>query len=268
MADDITGPYREINGSMEHAILERDDLNAILGPGHHSMFDYKRRTFIAYHRQHFPFVDSKRQTCIEDVFFNPDGSIREIMPTHRGVEVVRGAKRYDGINLALGKPTKVSSARVYDPSPNDRRYRSPYAKFMYDGQWAVDENYGTHWDPGVGAKAPWIIVDLEKEHKVSRTQTLFEFTNRTYKYKIDYLSASAAKTLDGAAASAAWRTFADKTASGAPQSPVTDTPSGGKAVKAHFVRLTITDADVPPTADGCDDANARNGWSVFEFRVF
>ena len=53
-------------------ILQRDDANRILGPGHHSMFCYGGRTFIAYHRQHYPFVDSKRQTCIDEVFFTED----------------------------------------------------------------------------------------------------------------------------------------------------------------------------------------------------
>lgn len=268
VADEITGPYRELGNSMDRAILERDDLNHILGPGHHSMFDYKGRTFIAYHRQHFPFVDSKRQTCVEEVFFAPDGSIKEIMPTHKGVEVVRGATRYDGVNLALGKPTKVSSARVYDASPFDRRYRTPNAKFTFEGRWAVDENYGTHWDPGVDAGLPWLMVDLEKERKVSRVETLFEFTNRTYRYRVEYLSAADADNMDEAARSGAWRVFADHGESGVPQSPVTDRPVGGKPVKARYVRLTLIGADVPIKADGEDLVNATNSWSVFEFRVF
>lgn len=72
---------------MTFPILQRDDANRILGPGHHSMFDYGGRTFIAYHRQHYPFVDSKRQTCIDEVFFHEDGSICMIKPTHQGVTV-------------------------------------------------------------------------------------------------------------------------------------------------------------------------------------
>lgn len=268
VSENITGPYRELNGSMTRPVLERDDLNHILGPGHHSMFDYKGRTFIAYHRQHFPFVDSKRQTCIEEVFFAPDGSIREIHPTHKGVEVVPGACRYDGKNLALGCSTKVSSARVYDASPNPRRYRTPHAHFIFDGNFAVDENYGTHWDPGVGALNPWIIVDLGKDCKVKRVESLFEFTNRTYRYKIECLPASAACTLDDAAGVSDWMMFADRSVEGTPRSPVTDVPANGRPVKARYVRLTLVEADVPATADGQDEANATNAWSLFELRVF
>lgn len=268
VSEKITGPYRELNGSMETAILQRDDKNQILGPGHHSMFDYKGRTFIAYHRQHFPFVDSKRQTCINEVFFAPDGSILPITPTHKGVEVVAGAKRYKGENLALGKPTKVSSVRHYDSAPFEPRYRTVGIDFDFSGNYAVDENYGTHWDPGVGAVKPWIIIDLEKECRVTEVETLFEFTNRTYKYKIEYLSSKDAQTLDEAAVDNNWQLFTDKSVEGAPQSPVKDTPSTGSSVNARFVRLTISDADVPVTADGADLKNATNGWSIFEIRVF
>ena len=268
VSENITGPYRELNGSMTTPILERDDLNHILGPGHHSMFDYKGRTFIAYHRQHFPFIDSKRQTCIDEVFFAPDGSIREIHPTHKGVDVVKGATRYDGKNMAFGKPTKVSSARVYDSSHNDRRYRTSNAKFTFHGNYAVDENYGTHWDPGVGAKNPWIIIDLEKNCKINKIETLFEFTNRTYRYKIEYLTSDKAGNIDDAAGSTEWKIFADRHSEGAPQSPVTDISDNGKPVKGRYVRITIYGADVPPSADGADEINASNGWSIFEIRVF
>lgn len=268
VSKEITGPYQELNGSMDTPILVRDDRNQILGPGHHSMFDYKGRTFIAYHRQHYPFVDSKRQTCIDEVFFAPDGTILPITPTHKGVEVVSKAKRYKGKNLALGKPTQVSSTREYDASPFQPRYRTHDIDFKFTGNYAVDENYGTHWDPGVEARQPWIIIDLEKECRIKEVETIFEFTNRTYKYKIEYLPAKETSKLEAAAESNNWQLFADRSAEGASQSPVSDTPQKGSSVKARFVRLTILDADVPPSADGLDVKNARNGWSIFEIRVF
>lgn len=268
VSESIVGPWRDLNGSMDYAILERDDLNGILGPGHHSMFDYDGRTFIAYHRQHYPFVDSKRQTCIDEVFFNADGSIREVMPTHRGVKVKANARRYDGVNLALGCPTLTSSNRIYDNSHNPNRYRATGAKFTFSGQWAVDENYGTHWDPGLDVENPWIIIDLGKDQKIGSIETLFEFTNRRHNYKLEVLPSSSASSLEKASSSTGWQMFADNTAQGVPQSPVKDTSVTGKPMKGRFVRLTITAADLPYTADGNDPVNARNAPSVFEIRVF
>lgn len=267
VSENILGPYRGLNGSMDIPILKRDDYNQILGTGHHSMIDYGGKTYIVYHRQHYPFIDSKRQTCIEELHFAPDGSILPIIPTHKGVEIIKGAKRYNGNNLALGKPTRVSSARKYISEYFQPRYRTTDIDFRFTGNYAVDDNYGTRWDPGVGAESPWIVIDLEKDCKVSEVETIFEYTNRTYRYKIEYLTSKEAAYPD-AAASKQWHMFADRTAKGAPQSPVKDTADNGSPVKARYIKLTIEDADVPFTADGADLENAKNGWSIFEIRVF
>ena len=120
----------------------------------------------------------------------------------------------------------------------------------------------------MGAESPWIVIDLEKDCKVSEVETIFEYTNRTYRYRIEYLTSKEATDTDAAAASKQWHMFADRTAKGAPQSPVKDTADSGSPVKARYIKLTIEDADVPFTADGADLENAKNGWSIFEIRVF
>ena len=268
VSENILGPYRGLNGSMDIPILNRDDYNHILGTGHHSMIDYDGKTYIVYHRQHYPFIDSKRQTCIEEIHFTQDGTIQPVIPSHKGVDIVKGAKRHKEKNLALGKPTKVSSARQYASEYFQPRYRTTDIDFQFTGNYAVDDNYGTRWDPGVGAQNPWIIIDLEKDCKVSEVETIFEYTNRTYKYKIEYLTSNEGKDIDSAAGNSAWHNFVDRTANGAAQSPVTDKPDSDSAVKARFIKLTIVDADVPLTADGADMTNATNGWSIFEIRVF
>jgi hypothetical protein len=168
----------------------------------------------------------------------------------------------------LGKPVKVSSVRRYDSEPFQPRYRTTGIDFDFSGNYAVDENYGTHWDPGAGAVQPWIVIDLENEHRVKEIETVFEFTSRTYKYRIEYLSSADSRGLDEAVVNADWRLFTDRSVEGAPQSPVKDMPEEGSSVKARFIRLTLLDADVPATADGLDVKNATNGWSIFEIRVF
>ncbi len=269
VSENVTGPYREINQSMSIPILIRDDNNRILGPGHHSMFDYNGRTFIAYHRQHYPFVDSKRQTCIDEVFFNPDGSIQVIKPTHQGVVVVENPPEDSRQNIALGKQTLVSSARDYDSSPFTPRYRTYGISFRYSGNFAVDENYGTRWDAGIGVQDPWLLVDLGSECRVDEIETYFEFTSRTYKYKIDYLSQDDASGLEDAAVSDAWKTFADRSVEGVEKSPVTDARFDQSPVSARFVRLTILACvNIPPTADGLDIVNAENALSIFELKIF
>lgn len=268
VAENVAGPYREIAGSMTESILSRDDSKNILGPGHHSMMDYNGRTFIAYHRQSYPFVDSKRQTCIDEVFFNSDGSIRKVIPTHQGV-ILKPATKKAAKNLALGRKVLTSSTRKYDARPYEKRYRTQNISFEYKGEFAVDENYGTRWDAGLDAKQAWLIIDLGKNYRVDSIETIFEFTSRTYQYQLQYLEAAREINLDAVSKATGWATFADSSVGEVKKSPVTDVPESGKAVKARFIKLQISGAvDLPYSADGADPANARNALSVFEIRVF
>ncbi|MBL4676129.1 MAG: family 43 glycosylhydrolase [Mucilaginibacter sp.] len=265
VSKDIAGPYTELGTSESIPILERDDKNNILGPGHHSVFDYKGHTYIAYHRQHFPFVDSKRQACIDELYFNADGSIKKVIPTHSGVQLAKNATA-KAKNLALGKPTLTSSVRVYDNGPHEKRYRTHDISFKYDGKYAVDENYGTHWDAGLNAKEAWIIVDLTADHKIDSIETMFEFSSRAYRYKLEYLKAKDAKNLKAAASQKKWEVFSNRETEGIKMSPVTDKPI--HPANARFVRLTIISADIPKTADESDPVNAGNALSIFELKVF
>ena len=61
---------------------------------HHSILEYKGQWYLFYHHNDFSPRDDKRSSaCIENIYFNADGTIREVKPTKRGV----------GINLATEK---------------------------------------------------------------------------------------------------------------------------------------------------------------------
>ena len=61
---------------------------------HHSILEYKGQWYLFYHHNDFsPRDDKRRSACIENIYFNADGTIREVKPTKRGV----------GINLATEK---------------------------------------------------------------------------------------------------------------------------------------------------------------------
>lgn len=95
---------------------------------------------------------------------------------------------------------------------------------------------------------------------------MFEFTSRAYYYKLEYLGAKDARNLNAAAAQKHWKMFSDRLSGGTKMSPVTDCPK--HAVMARFIRLTITHADIPKTADQSDPVNADNALSIFELKVF
>ena len=103
------GPFEELGDSLKQPILSRNDALNILGTGHHGMLCHEGEYYIVYHRQHYPFIDSKRQQCIDKLEFNEDGSIKPIIPTHEGQAPFANAERK--ADLCFGKEVRTSSSR-------------------------------------------------------------------------------------------------------------------------------------------------------------
>ena len=53
---------------------------------HHSIIEYNNQWYLFYHHNDYsPKFDKNRSARIDSLFFNPDGTIRKVMPTLRGV---------------------------------------------------------------------------------------------------------------------------------------------------------------------------------------
>ncbi len=81
MSKNPTGPY-EYKGLImaEHADS--------CWTNHHSIINYKGQWYLFYHHNDFsPDDDKRRSPRIERLYFNPDGTIREVHPTMRGVGI-------------------------------------------------------------------------------------------------------------------------------------------------------------------------------------
>ena len=57
------------------------------GPGHQTILEDGGKVYIVYHRHDSPHDPdgAHRQTCIDELKFNADGSIAKVVPTHSGV---------------------------------------------------------------------------------------------------------------------------------------------------------------------------------------
>ena len=56
---------------------------------HHSIINYKGQWYLFYHHNDYsPDMDKRRSVRIEKLYFNPDGTIKEVKPTMRGVGIV------------------------------------------------------------------------------------------------------------------------------------------------------------------------------------
>ena len=203
-SDHPLGPY-EYKG----CILETNEDGPVHGPGHHSILKEGDDYYIVYHRHDNPHSNRgfHRQLCMDKMEFAADGSIRKVIPTHKGVGALAPSV-VKSENLALGAGVRASSC--YDDN--------------FRAEYAVDDNNGTLWRPrGMGQE--WLEIDLGSSREIQTVWTQFEYGTQFYQYLIE-------TSVDGKH----WSVFADKRNNHLAGSPMVDF---GKA-EARYVRLTFT----------------------------
>ena len=202
-SDKPLGPY-----TYRGVILKTSADGTIHGPGHHSILQEGENYYIVYHRHDNPHSNRgfHRQVCIDKLDFAPDGSIREVIPTHEAVNLHPEISQPQNIAYCA----KVTASSFYD---NDFR-----------PEYAVDDNNGTLWRPQ-GDGPAWLQIDLGKRLPIRTIWTQFEYGTQFYQYLI--------QTSDDAQH---WQTFADKRSNRLAGSPMVDFGD----VKARYVRLTYT----------------------------
>lgn len=203
-SDHPLGPY-EYKG----CILETNEDGTVHGPGHHSILKEGDDYYIVYHRHDNPHSNRgfHRQLCMDKMEFAADGSIRKVIPTHKGVGALAPSV-VKSENLALGAGVRASSC--YDDN--------------FRAEYAVDDNNGTLWRPrGMGQE--WLEIDLGSSREIQTVWTQFEYGTQFYQYLIE-------TSVDGKH----WSVFADKRNNHLVGSPMVDF---GKA-EARYVRLTFT----------------------------
>ena len=203
-SDHPRGPY-EYKG----CVLETNEDGTVHGPGHHSILKEGDDYYIVYHRHDNPHSNRgfHRQLCMDKMEFAADGSIRKVIPTHKGVGALAPSV-VKSENLALGAGVRASSC--YDDN--------------FRAEYAVDDNNGTLWRPrGMGQE--WLEIDLGSSREIQTVWTQFEYGTQFYQYLIE-------TSVDGKH----WSVFADKRNNHLAGSPMVDF---GKA-EARYVRLTFT----------------------------
>jgi arabinoxylan arabinofuranohydrolase len=91
-------PTGKISVPENNLVIIKDKEAGIYGTGHHSVVQApgKDEWYLVYHRFTYPkgitmgpSAGYNREVCIDEMGFNPDGSIRQVKPTHQGVQAVR-----------------------------------------------------------------------------------------------------------------------------------------------------------------------------------
>lgn len=111
-------PMGPIKVAEDPIVLIQDGNNQIYGTGHNSVLQIPGRDewYIVYHRINKKFVNkdpgTHREVCIDKLEFNLDGTIKRVVPTHRGISPVdlQGTEGIDTVMTdgALKGPVSTS----------------------------------------------------------------------------------------------------------------------------------------------------------------
>lgn len=97
MGDSPMGPFK-----FAGVIMDESPMNC--WTNHHSFVEYKGQWYLFYHQNAYsPAFDKNRSVCIDSLFFNEDGTIKKVIPTHRGVGLTEASSeiqidRYSSIS--------------------------------------------------------------------------------------------------------------------------------------------------------------------------
>lgn len=205
VGDTPFGPFEEAANS---PILKTTDKLNVYGPGHHTIFSFRGKEYILYHRHRLPFETGTayRQTCINALQFDDaNHQIKGVMPnpTQLFPKLLTGNAPYIHPEAILASSRKAT-------------YTTP--------EKAIDDDYSTLWEAAENDSNVWIKAQFKPETVVQAMDIRFEYPWKTYYPKIE-------SSTDGEK----WDVLADYNEKGVSGSPVTI--KIGKPVT--FIKLTF-----------------------------
>jgi hypothetical protein len=214
------GPMGPFEYADNNPILSTNEDGTIHGPGHHSLIEENGRYFIVYHRHNNPFSGGgfHRQIAVDEMFFEADGTIKKIVPTHQGVSTLIKKSNFPE-NIAYKKPVSASSFYNEDFKPS----------------FIADDNNGTLWRAKDNHLPGYITVDLEKVTDIRTVLLQFEYPTYAYQYRIE-------TSTDGNT----WSLYADQSKNNRWASPILEHAD----VKARYVRVYILNTQHPGLTKG------------------
>jgi len=104
MGDNPLGPFK-VTG----VIMDETPMGT--WTNHHSLVQYNGQWYLFYHQSAYsPKFDKNRSAQIDSLFFNPDGTIKKVIPTNRGVGITSALSKIEIDRYSHTSPEGVSIA--------------------------------------------------------------------------------------------------------------------------------------------------------------
>jgi beta-xylosidase len=158
------GPYETpTNDLVSTTCVER----GVFGPGHGCVFNDGDNYYFAF--LEFGRRSTNRQTYVNKLEFNNDGTIRQVAVSLDGVGALRHIDDYRKLRpvIITASSTRKPHAIRYQ---NDRRCQRTE---HFDAAFAIDGANGSRWMAADGDSVCWMVLDLGKNVGISRSEICF-----------------------------------------------------------------------------------------------
>lgn len=153
----------------------------LYGPGHGCVFNLQGTDAYYFAFLEFGRRSTNRQTYVNKISFNKDGTINPIKVTMEGVGALRKMK--------VAKPLKVkaiSTSSIMSPLKIKYMKDSLFHRTEYfDPSFIVDRANGSRWMAAEDDHNAWVTVDLGKVRKVHGSDIFFVRPTAGHAYKIE-----------------------------------------------------------------------------------
>jgi hypothetical protein len=172
------GPYEVPQNDI---IATTDYEKGIFGPGHGSVFKPENSEQYYFVYLEFGRRSTNRQTYVNRLEFNEDGTIRPVHLNMNGVGALRTVHRNKRLPIAKIEASSSAAPQTILPMKDQRLHRIEYfvPKFVADGQ------NGSRWMTASTDSDRWIIADLGKPARIGCSEIYFVRPTESHLYTLE-----------------------------------------------------------------------------------
>ncbi len=191
----------------------------IFGPGHGSVFNVPGTDNYYFAYLEYGRGSTNRQTYVNRLEFNEDGTIRPVDLTLDGIGALHPAPLEKRISVVHSKASSVRPDLIIKPNQDSLFKRTE----SFSPQFAFDNANGSRWMAAAEDAASWMIADLGGLHYIKRSEVYFVRPTAGHAYVLEY-------SADGKT----WK------ACGGHQQVIVQSPHTDKLhIKARYLKLKI-----------------------------
>lgn len=177
-----TSPLGPFDFPKDDIISTTNYQRQIFGPGHGCVFNIPGTEDYYFAYLEFGRRSTNRQTYVNKMEFNEDGTIRPVDLTLNGVGALHIVPHEESIKVVHSKASTVRSSLTVKPMKDSLLRRTEY----FSSQFAFDDANGSRWMAAPEDTGSWIIADLGKSQSIKRSEVYFVRPTAGHAYVLEY----------------------------------------------------------------------------------